>query len=350
MAEEKIEGLEGLDDFGDDFSEQLDSFMENEGEDESDSELDSFFEDLSTIDDLEDYEEAEIEDDKKTTETGDTVTESSEETEETDTAVESEEKPEGQQGQQEQQKKKEAAFFDAFPIKSAIVSGTAGLLLGLITILALYYNAPTLEKPEQEIADVLSPKTPTKVVKVRKVKQKDSTSKPKKTVVKSKIKRFNYYVQVVSCISQECVNESRLQLKILGHESEVWTTNKKSKIAELITTKILSEEDATKIVKKINNINTMAGHAFRKSVKNGFQISLGLFPNLKTANMVRTHLNKQFKDQLFFKIQSTTQKTKYKIVQVGGIKSKPVALKLRDQLKDDIPDFQEAFVKTFEVR
>ena len=37
MAEEKIEGLEGLDDFGDDFSEQLDSFMENEGEDESDS-------------------------------------------------------------------------------------------------------------------------------------------------------------------------------------------------------------------------------------------------------------------------------------------------------------------------
>ncbi len=94
----------------------------------------------------------------------------------------------------------------------------------------------------------------------------------------------------------------------------------------------------------------MAGHAYRKSVNNGFQISLGLFPNLKTANIVRTHLNKQFKDQLFFKIQSTTQKTKYKIVQIGGIKSKPVALKLRDQLKDNIPDFQEAFVKTVELR
>ena len=65
MAEEKIEGLEGLDDFGDDFSGQLDSFMESEGEDESDSELDSFFEDLSTIDDLDDDQEAEIEDDKK---------------------------------------------------------------------------------------------------------------------------------------------------------------------------------------------------------------------------------------------------------------------------------------------
>ena len=37
MAEEKVDGLEGLDDFGDDFGEQLDSFMENDGEEESDS-------------------------------------------------------------------------------------------------------------------------------------------------------------------------------------------------------------------------------------------------------------------------------------------------------------------------
>ncbi len=35
MAEEKVDGLEGLDDFGDDFGEQLDSFMDNDGEEES---------------------------------------------------------------------------------------------------------------------------------------------------------------------------------------------------------------------------------------------------------------------------------------------------------------------------
>ncbi len=347
MAEEKIDGLEGLDDFGDDFSEQLDAFMESEGEDESDSELDSFFEDLSTIDDLEGDEETVIEDDKKTPDTDETGKDSSKDVEETDTIDESEELPEELE---EKQKKKKVTFYDAFPIKSVIVSGSTGLLLGIVTIATLYYNAPTLENPEHEIADVLTPKKPSKVVKVIKAKQKNTTSKPKKTVAKSKVKRFNYYVQVVSCISQECVDESRLQLKNLGHESQVWTTNKKSKIAELITTNILAEEDSAIFVKKINNINSMAGHAFRKSVKNGFQISLGLFPNLKTANMVRTHLNKKFKDQLFFKIQSTTQKTKYKIVQIGGIKSKTVALKLRDQVKDNIPDFQEAFVKTVELR
>ena len=78
MAEEKIEGLEGLDDFGDEFSEQLDAFMENEGEEESDSELDSFFEDLSTIDDLEGDEETETADDKKAHKTEDVVKQSSE--------------------------------------------------------------------------------------------------------------------------------------------------------------------------------------------------------------------------------------------------------------------------------
>ena len=347
MAEEKIEGLEGLDDFGDDFSEQLDSFLENEGEDESDSELDSFFEDLSTIDDLEDDEEAEIEDDKKAAESEETVTDSSEEAEETDTVVKSEEKPEEQQ---EKQKKKKAAFFDAFPIKSALISGTTGLLLGIITVAVLYYNTVPLETPEPEIANELPPEPPTQTVKVSNPKPKKTVVKPKKIAAKPKVKQFNYYVQVVSCISQECVDESRLQLKNLGYASQVRNSNKNSKIAELITTTILAEEDSAKFVSKINKTNPMAGHAFRKSVKNGFQISLGLFPDLKTANMVRTHLNQQFKDQLFFKIQSTTQKTQYKIVQIGGIKSKPEALKLRDQLKNNIPDFQEAFVRTVVLR
>ena len=127
---------------------------EGEGEDESDSELDSFFEDLSTIDDLDDDEEAEIEDDEKAAETEDTVTDSSEEAEETDTAVESEEKPEEQQ---KKEKKKEAAFFEGFPLKSALISVATGLLLGIITVAVLYYTADPLETPEPRIANELPP-------------------------------------------------------------------------------------------------------------------------------------------------------------------------------------------------
>ena len=347
MAEEKVEGLEGLDDFGDDFSEQLDAFMDNEGEDESDSELDSFFEDLSTIDDLEDDEEAEVDNEKNNAETEEALKDTSKETEETKTTTESEEK---HKEQQEKQKKNKAALLDTFPIKSAIISGITGLFLGIITVIVLFYTAPNIETPESGILNELPSEPPIKVVKVSKPKPKEIIEKPKKTLAKHKIKQFNYYVQVVSCISKECVDESRFQLNNLGYESKVRTSNIISEIAELITTNVLTEEASTKLVSKINKINPMAGHAFRKSVKNGFQISLGLFPNLKTANMLRTLLNQKFKDQLFFKIQSTTQKTQYKILQIGGIKSKPEALKLRDQLKKYTPDFQEAFVKKVLVK
>ena len=342
MAEEKIEGLEGLDDFGDDFGEQLDAFMENEGEDESDSELDSFFEDLSTIDDLEDDEEAEVDNDKNTTETETALKDKSKQAEETDTAADSEEIIEEKQ---EKPKNKNAALLDTFPIKSTIISALTGLGLGIITLIGLFYTTPTIETPESEIVNELPPEPPARIVKVSKPKPKNNIAKTKKTLAKHKVKQFNYYVQVVSCISQECVDESRFQLKNMGYEPQVWTSNKNTEIAELITTNILAEEVSAKLVNKINKINPMAGHAFRKSVKNGFQISLGLFPDLKTANMLRTHLNQKFKDQLFFKIQSTTQKTKYKILQIGGIKSKPEALKLRDHLQNYFPDFKEAFVK-----
>ena len=347
MAEEKIEGLEGLDDFGDDFSEQLDAFMESEGEDESDSELDSFFEDLSTIDDLEDDEETEVDNNKNTTESDDAVNNTSKETVETETTSQTEEIPEEKQ---DKQKKKKTTLLDSFPIKSAIISVTTGLLLGIITVIVLFYTAPNIETPESNIVNELPPEPPTQVLKVIKPKPKDIIEKPKTTLAKHKVKQFNYYVQVVSCISQECIDESRFQLKNLGYESQVRTAIKNSEIAELITTNILAEEDSAKLVKKINKINHIAGHAFRKSVKNGYQISLGLFPNLKTANLLRTHLNQKFKDQLFFKIQSTIQKTKYRILQIGGIKSKPEALELRDQLKNYIPDFKEAFVKKVVMR
>jgi hypothetical protein len=330
MAEEKIDGLEGLDDFGDDFGEQLDSFMENEGEDESDSELDSFFEDLSTIDDLEGDEDVQVEEDAND-EGNDAavVKDSSEKSQKSSSDSESEDKP---KEKQKKHKKKKHALVGRFPLKAAIISGVTGLILGIITIAMLYFSAEPTDIPE-----------PPPVVKI-------SKPKPKKPAAKPKPKKYSYYVQVVSCISQECVDESRLQLKRLGYKSQVRASKESTKIAEVISTNILSEEDSARYVKKINKKNPLAGHAFRKSVKKGSRISLGLFPDLETANRVRTYLNQAFKKHLFFKIQSTTQKIQYQIVQIGGLKSKTYAQNLRDRLKLNNPDFRGAFVKTVILR
>ena len=329
MAEEKVDGLEGLDDFGDDFGEQLDSFMENDGEEESDSELDSFFEDLSTIDDLEGDDDSETAEDKKEEEktpevksddeddgdvdedAGDEDDEEEQEEEDYDTELEDESEGKDDDTSTAKQKKKKGL------LKPLIISSITGLLLGVITVVVLYFFATPAETTLFETV-VEIPTEPVPPVKVSKPEPK----KPKKAKAKAKAKTTSYYVQVVSCISHECVNESRLQLKTLGYKSRVRSSNESSGISEVLSTKFFGEEFSARMVKKINNNNPLAGHAFRKSMGNGYQVSLGLFPDLETANRVRTYLNQAFKKDIFFKIQRTTQKIRFQAVQIAGFKSK----------------------------
>jgi len=345
MAEEKVDGLEGLDDFGDDFGEQLDSFMENDGEEESDSELDSFFEDLSTIDDLEgddDSEPAEdkIEEEKTDDEDGNVDVDDDDDDDEDDdedAPLEDETKAETDDIPTAEPKKKKALSKKSIAFKPLIFSSITGLILGVITVVVLYFITAPVETvlPEKVL------EMPTEPVPIAKV----SKPEPKKAKPKAKSKSISYYVQVVSCISLECVDDSRLKLKTLGYKSRVRTSSNSSGISEIISTKVLGEEYSARMVKIINNNNQLAGHAFRKSIKNGYLVSLGLFPDLETANRVRTYLNQAFKDTIFFNIQRTTQVIRFQAVQIAGLKSRKDAEKLRDKLRKNNPNFQSAFVK-----
>ena len=346
MAEEKVDGLEGLDDFGDDFGEQLDSFMENDGEEESDSELDSFFEDLSTIDDLEGDDDSEPAEDKieeeKTDDDEDGNVdvdddEDDEDDDDEDAPLEDETKAETDDIPTAEPKKKKALSKKSIAFKPLIFSSITGLILGVITVVVLYYLATPTETALPEIVVEI----PTEPVPIAKV----SKPEPKKAKPKAKSKSISYYVQVVSCISLECVDNSRLKLKTLGYKSRVRTSSNSSGISEIISTKVLGEEYSARMVKIINNNNQLAGHAFRKSIKNGYLVSLGLFPDLETANRVRTYLNQAFKDTIFFNIQRTTQVIRFQAVQIAGLKSRKDAEKLRDKLRKNNPNFQSAFVK-----
>ena len=359
MSEEKNDGLEGLDDFGDDFGEQLDSFMENDGEDEGDSELDSFFEDLSTIDDLESDDNSESEetknDDNEDDQNNDKDDVQVDDHNHDDDDVQEEDHNLGDDDldevddddglgdeeidddeEKQEQKSKRKAASKGFPLKAVILSCVSGLILGSITIAVLYYLATPSETQSPET--VLEP--PPKPAPVAKL----SKPKPKKSKIRTKTNKYSYYIQVISCISHECVNESRLQLKSLGYKTRVRTSSESSGIAEVLSTNVLGEEESAIMVKEINSNNPLAGHAYRKLAKNGFRVSLGLFPELEAANRVRTYLNQAFKNQIFFKIQRTTQKILFQKVQIGGLKSKKEAEKLRNRLKQNNPDFRGAFV------
>ncbi len=349
MAEEKIDGLEGLDDFGDDFGEQLDSFMESDGEDEGDSELDSFFEDLSTIDDLEsDDDDSEVAE-AKIDEGNDDDDEVDEKNDDDDDDLKEEEEVSHEDEEKHAEKVKEkkvkkTASAKGFPLKGTIISSITGLILGAITIAVLYFLAIPSETPLLETVVELTKKKMTKQAIEKVNDTKDSKPKPEKTKPKPKTNKLSYLIQVVSCISKECVDESRLQLSSLGFKSRVRTTSVSSGIAEVLSSKVLGDEDSAIMVKKINSNNPLAGHAYRKSVKNGFLVSLGMFPDLETANRVRTYLNQAFKKQIFFNIQRSTQKIRYQKIQIGEFKSKKDAENLSNRLKQNNPDFQGAFV------
>ena len=351
MAEEKIDGLEGLDDFGDDFGEQLDSFMESDGEDEDDSELDSFFEDLSTIDDLEsDDDDSEVAKAKidEGNDDDDEVDEKNDDDDDDDDLKEEEVSYEAEEKHAEkvkEKKVKKTASAKGFPLKGTIISSITGLILGAITIAVLYFLAIPSETPLPETVVELTNKMMKAKLAIEKMNDtKDSKPKPEKTKPKPKTKKSSYLIQVVSCISQECVDESRLQLSSLGFKSRVRTTSVSSGIAEVLSSKVLGDEDSAIMVKKINSNNPLAGHAYRKSAKNGFLVSLGMFPDLETANRVRTYLNQAFKKQIFFNIQRSTQKIRYQKIQIGEFKSKKDAENLSNRLKQNNPDFQGAFV------
>ena len=342
MAEEKIDGLEGLDDFNDDFGEQLDSFMESDGEDESDGELDSFFEDLSTIDDLEsDDDDSEVAEAKIDEGNDDDDDDDDDDLKEEEVSYDAEEKNEEKV---KEKKVKKTASAKGFPLKGTIISSIIGLILGAITIAVLYFLAIPSETPLPETVVKLTKNKKTKLATEKMNNTKDSKPKPEKTKPKLKTDKLSYLIQVVSCISKECVDESRLQLSSLGFKSRVRTTSVSSGIAEVLSSKVLGDEDSAIMVKKINSNNPLAGHAYRKLVKNGFLISLGMFPDLETANRVRTYLNQAFKKQIFFNIQRSTQKIRYQKIQIGEFKSKKDAENLSNRLKQNNPDFQGAFV------
>ena len=89
-----------------------------------------------------------------------------------------------------------------------------------------------------------------KIVKT-KVKRKIIKKQRKKKPTKNITKKLNYEIQVVSCISKECLEESRTILDKLGYKSKIRNYTKKTGIPEVISSNTLSEERSAKIVSNI---------------------------------------------------------------------------------------------------
>ncbi len=381
MAEE-LDGLEGIGDLDDEFGDQLDSFMDSEGGD--DGELDSFFEDLSTIDDLE------VQDDDLSAGGGDADDFGSEDLEDelapaaaagagaAAAAAASDDSP------APKAEKKKKSSGDKKPLLiPGIITGAAGAVLGAAAVAAMYFMAPPpppmeidepalamLEEPPpppppaplltedaaaitepvpaaepleeiqevEEIVVVAEPPPPT----MDELPVAPVVQAPPQPVKRPRTTRF--FVQVANCIYQECVDDYRYLLKRTGYATRVETVNEVNPMTEIVSTNLYGEEEASNLVNRINNENLITGQAYRKPTSNSFQISLGLFPDLTTANRVKAHLNQIYSAEVFFEARRSDQRIRNYRVYAGGFKTKNEALDLKKILEEKDRRFEGMFV------
>lgn len=330
MADDEMDGLEGLDDFGDDsdFGDQLDNFMESDiGEDggmESDSELDSFFEDLSTIDDLEVQEDE------------------AEEAPAEEPDVDMEEEPEAEEPVEDY--REEPVEEEKKPLLvPAIIFSVVGMLLGVIGVVVMYFLNKPVEVPIQppppvvEAPQPLPPPPPVVVYREPEPVQPPPPPPPP-------IKTTKFFVQVANCIYKECIDDYRFLLKRYGYPTKVSSSTEATPMTEVVSRQTLGEEEASKWVKRINRENHLTGQAYRKKTGQRYRISLGLFPDLDTANRVKAHLNQIYAAQIFFEAHHAEQRINYHKIRTGGFESRQEAVQLQKFLLQKDKRFNGAFV------
>ena len=380
MAEE-LDGLEGIGDLDDEFGDQLDSFMDSEGGD--DGELDSFFEDLSTIDDLE------VQDDDLSAGGGEADDFGSEDLEDevaaagagaaaAAAAAVSDDSP-----APKNEKKKKKSTSDKKPLLiPGIATGAAGAVLGAAAVAAMYLMAPPpppMEAEEPELAILEEPPPPPPpapllteesivntepipaaepIEEIQEVEEIAVVEEPPPPTMDEipvapvveapqPVKRprtTRFFVQVANCIYQECVDDYRYLLKRAGYATRVETVNEVNPMTEIVSTNLYGEEEASNLVNRINNENLITGQAYRKPSSSSYQISLGLFPDLTTANRVKAHLNQIYSAEVFFEARRSDQRIRNYRIYAGGFKTKNEALDLQKILEEKDRRFEGMFV------
>lgn len=328
MADD-LDNVEDMD-FDSDFGEQLDDFMESDigGDDggENDSELDSFFEDLSTIDDLEV---------KETQEEPAAMEEVAEET--------AFEEPDDEPAPPPAEPKDEKPIM--IP---AIISTVAGIVTAIIVLLVIWLvtREPEPEPPPTTLPSSTFPMTtmpqapqPVQTVFVSTTFRVTTTTLPPPPEVKQR-----YFVQVANCIYQECIDDYRYLLKKHGHAARIFEVKEKTPMTEIVSRQTLGMESASNWVGRINTENHMAGRAFSKKAGDRFWVSLGLFPDLETANRVKTHLNQLYAAQIIFEARTAHQSIHYYKIRTGGFDDRNKAEQLKQLLMELDPRFKDSFI------
>ncbi|MBF0277886.1 MAG: hypothetical protein HQM13_08850 [SAR324 cluster bacterium] len=160
------------------------------------------------------------------------------------------------------------------------------------------------------------------------------------------IEKFKYFVQVARCLDQTCVENFRTLLKQNGLRPNVVTKVESTPVFEVVSRHKFNAYKAAQWSRRINESYHVTGEAFRQREGTSYRISMGLFPDRKTAEYVTGSLNLKFAGQLQFDIKSSHQKTLYYLIRTKSFDSREDALALQNHLMEQDEQFDRVWIIT----
>ncbi len=291
MAEDDLD-LEDddLDLGGDDFAGELDDMM---GDDElggdsggggggggDDSELDSFFEDLSSIEDMDEGGS-----DPSPAAAVAATPQSKEE------AAPAKVKP------VKTKEKKKGGKLKYFILLLIIIGGAGFYFKDLwlpFTQMAEEEMFPPEESLTEQTIQFQRPVVQPKPVKPPPVLQVEPLPAPVPVPVKPAAPKRRYLVQVATCTYDVCKEDFTESLRRTGEPVFQRSSGEKYDFIELVSSQVFTFRDASQFANEINIKNKLAGKASVKSQSNGYRITMGSFPALDRAKEIKDSIEKIF--------------------------------------------------------
>lgn len=325
-----------------------------------DSDLDNFFEDLSTIDDLELHDE-----EAPAEEAVEDVVVSAPEPEEA--IVEEAPKKEKPKKEKKPRVKKEPGFisksvrwlillaiivgggyyiyqffFPEFPMPWKAVQEEKDRLIGMLE--DLQKDKPQVPPPPRDEPPKVTEKPPGKPPPAVKA-AKPSVRPPKKPARRPAVERGPWSIQVASCFFPSCLDSHRSFLKATGRSVLLRKQNAKSEMLEIYSSSVVSTRERAQIIAdRINRNHPLEGHAYVYSEGSGYRISMGAFGDLSRAKVVKNALNEKFFGDVNFNTRLKAFPYRVNKVLTGKYPSRKAANQALAKLRIVEPRFKGAFI------
>jgi hypothetical protein len=157
--------------------------------------------------------------------------------------------------------------------------------------------------------------------------------------------RGPWSIQVATCFFPSCLESYRSYLQATKRSVLVREKKASNESLEIYSLSTLGErEEAQALADRINKSHPLEGHAYLFREGGGYKISMGAFADLSRANVVRDALNRQFTGEIDFATRLKSFPYQLKSILTGRYPTRAAADQALAALRHADPRFKDAFV------